>query len=908
MNTPVTKAYKIYYGNKLAGTNHLIDKWGQDPSRFETQINCLKMGSKIADTSKYSIESEWGTETFGPQRWPYDAATNPQYSDPPITYNIAARMQAIGTTWWNWKNKQSFALGFDFDSIVGHSVGISDELIAKLDQIDVPWLEVSRSTRGSGRHIYIWFQEPFPVTQNHTEHAALARSFIPLIARYTGLDIEANVDVCGGVMWIYHIEATELGYKLIKPATQILTADHVPPNWRDNIEVVNGSRAKVRVQGWTPNGTTSGDELDEMTQAYAKVPLDEVHLKILEDLERTGHSSLWVHDHHLWQGHTGGLKAVYNEWAERGTPMKGLFDTNSHESDPGKPNCFCRPKPNGGWDVYRFGEGTEECELWDKQGKWTHTTYNYPATLRQICSSTGGFEASDPKLGFCFNTIDDIEKALELLGTKLRIPRGVTDDGRTFSLRLREDGKIILVISKGRGDKPNMFPRYSKTVKGWERVIDDAIETPDKENEDSEIWNELDDKFRCLKNEKQFDSWVLKDETEEWVTQPRENIKSALVATGFAKPEPIIGTAIIRSWKIINLPFSPEYPGGRVWNRNAPQFIYPPVDLKGDEVPLHPHWDMLMNHCGAELDHYIPKLPWCKQWGFERGGDYLKAWVAIMFQKPFTQLPYLFMYGPQNCGKSSFHEAIRLLITRGVESADRALTSKGGYNGELEDIVLAVVDEVDISKAGTDAYNKLKEWVTALNISIHPKYKQPKMVKNTLHFVQMANERSSLPVFPGDTRITAMAVPELECEIPKDILQENLKLEAPHFMRTLLSWEIYPQTGRLALPVIETQGKLDAAAVNMNELDRFIIEKCHYIPGAIMTFKEFSLKFRSELEEYQLSDWTEHAIRRRLSERFPIGRVGGNVSAIGNISFTDCEPKVPYVLLGTRLMREGEDD
>ena len=908
MNTSVTKAYKLYFNNRLAGTNHLLDRWGEDPSRFETQIMCHKTGNKVPDTNQYTVESDWGTERFGPQRWPYDAAGNPNYHDPPITYNIASRMKAIGTTWWDWKNKQSIGLGFDFDSILGHAVGISDELIAKLDQIDVPWLEVCRSTRGSGRHIYIWFKEPYPVTQNHTEHAALARAFVPLIAQYTNLDIEASVDVCGGIMWIYHTEATELGYKLVKPATQILTADYVPPTWRDNLEVVTGSRAKVRVQGWTPNGTTSGDELDEMTQAYAKVPLDEVHLKILEDLEGTGHSSLWVHDHHLWQGHTGGLKAVFDDWAERGTPMKGLFDTNSRESDPGKPNCFCRPKPNGGWDVYRFGEGTEECDLWDKQGKWTHTTYNYPATLRQICNVAGGFEASDPKLGFCFNTIEGVEEALKLLNSKLVIPRGVTDDGRTFSLRIREDGKIVLTVSRTRSDKPNLFPRFSKTTKGWERLVDDAIDTPDKENEDTEIWNELDDKFRCLKTEKQFDCWVLKDETEDWITHPKENIKSALVSSGFTKPEPILGTAIFRNWKVVTMPFAPEYPGGRVWNRNAPQFVYQPIELKGDESPLHPTWDSILNHCGDDLTKYIIDLPWCKEWGFECGGDYLKAWVSIVFQRPFSQLPYLFMYGPQNCGKSSFHEALRLLVTGGVVSADRALTSKGGYNGELEEAVLAVVDEVDISRAGSDAYNKLKEWTTALDLSIHAKYKQPKTVRNSLHFVQMANERSSLPVFPGDTRITAMEVKELIEEIPKDVLQARLKEEAPHFMRTLLDWEIPPPLGRFSLPIIETKGKLEAAAVNMNELDRFVLEKCYQIPGVAITFKDFATRFRSELENYQLSDWTDHSIRRQLSERFPIGRVGGNIAAIGNLSFTECEPKSSYVLVGTKLKREDEDD
>ena len=158
-----------------------------------------------------------------------------------------------------------------------------------------------------------------------------------------------------------------------------------------------------------------------------------------------------------------------------------------------------------------------------------------------------------------------------------------------------------------------------------------------------------------------------------------------------------------------------------MWNRDAAQFVYAPVELKEGEMPQHPTWTKVMEHCGEDLNTCIPSLPWCKDWGISTGGDYLTAWVACMFQNPFGCLPYLFMYGPQNSGKSSFHEALSLLLTNGVAKADRALTSDQGYNEELEDAILAVVDEVDISKAGSSVYNKLKEWVTGLTISIHGK-------------------------------------------------------------------------------------------------------------------------------------------------------------------------------------------
>jgi len=911
-NPSVTSAFQTYFENVLKQNHNnpaLISRWGAEPARFETQIMCKKMGTPIPDSQKWTCDGE----TFGPQRWPYDSDTEPNYSDPPIQYNIGERLLAIGTSWWDWKNKRSIGLGFDFDSLIDHDegVGVDQSTIAKLDRLDLPWVEVIRSTRGNGRHIYIWFDpDNAPIANNHLEHAAIARSFLPLLATHSGLDIDTSVDCKGLIMWIHHVNATKenRGYELVKPATQILTADHVPPNWKDHLEVVSGSRTKVRVQGWTPNGTTSGDELDEMTQAYSRTELDEVHLKILEELEGTGHTSVWVHDHHLWQGHTGALKQVYDDFAERGTPLRGLFDTNSSDTDPGKPNCFARPKPGGAWDVYRFGEGTAEHPLWDQQGKWTHIGFNTQPTLKQVCLASGGYEGPDQRKGFLFDSKDDFLAALELLGSKVKLPKKA--DGRELSLRMI-DGRIVATVEKKRGDEKEDFPRWVKGSGVWERLIDDADETADTEMEEETLWSELDGKFRALRVAGvcggQFHSWVIYDNTESWTTHPRENIKSYLASIGYKQADGLLGGAIYKCWTLVNEPFGPEYPGGRMWNRDAPQFVYPPVDLKEGEEPKHPTWNRLLEHCGVELNEYIPELKWCKDWGITTGGDYLLAWIACMFQNPWCKLPYLFMYGPQNSGKSSFHEAIGFLLTKGVEKADRALTSKQGYNGELEGAILAVVDEVDITKAGSEVYNKLKEWVTAGTISIHAKYKQVVDMPSTLHFVQMSNDRRSLPVFPGDTRITAMNVPFLEAEIPRDEFHRRLKEEASHFMRSVVDYHMPPPIGRLALPIIETQGKIDAADANTDDLELFLEEKCFPVPGAFIKITDFMEKLHAYLPEHLISDYPRRVVEPRLKERYVVGMGSGknNQVLIGNLSFNpNAKPSTPYTREGAKVRKE----
>jgi hypothetical protein len=69
--------------------------------------------------------------------------------------------------------------------------------------------------------------------------------------------------------------------------------------------------------------------------------------------------------------------------------------------------------------------------------------------------------------------------------------------------------------------------------------------------------------------------------------------------------------------------------------------------------------------------------------------DYLLYWIACMLRDPFEPLPYLFFYGDQNSGKSIFHEAVSLLMTKGVAAADRALTNANDFNGELANAVCA---------------------------------------------------------------------------------------------------------------------------------------------------------------------------------------------------------------------------
>jgi hypothetical protein len=280
-----------------------------------------------------------------------------------------------------------------------------------------------------------------------------------------------------------------------------------------------------------------------------------------------------------------------------------------------------------------------------------------------------------------------------------------------------------------------------------------------------------------------------------------------------------------------------------------------------------------------------------------------------MIREPYEHLPYLFFFGDQNCGKSIFWEAIELLCTKGVVQADNALISTSGFNGELYESVLCYVEETDLSKTGTLAYNRIKEFVTNSTLSVHCKFMQPFMAPNTTHWVQMANSRDSLPIFPGDTRIIIMYVQALLNEIPKGELKMKLKEEAPHFMRTLMDLELPPTTGRLRLPIITTSSKEAAEEANRDPLDQFLGENVFYSPGESILFKDFFERFHSTLQVWEQTTWPKRKVLAALPPQYPAGAGNSNKKYIGNASFdkSTVNLKVPALsIVGRRLVSEGE--
>lgn len=830
-------------------------------------------------------------------RIPWNAGSAPEYQDKPITFDIARHAEGIGMTGWDWEKRVSRWVAYDYDAITGHADShikkLTDEQLIELEEAiqDVPWVTLRYSTSGKGRHLYVPI-EPIRI-QNHTEHAALARAILGMLSGITGYDFVNRVDVVGGNMWVWHrkMQGTN-GLTLIKEATTLLEA---PANWKDHIAVVKGKRKRIIPEFIEQD---SIELFDELSIQHQKVSLDSGHMRLLEWLRENHLQSWWDSDNHLLVTHTAYLAKAHEE-----LNFKGIFKTLATGSEYGVDhNCFLYPMRRGSWVCRRYSRGVAEAETWEQDARgWTRCYYNIDPDFDTVCRAYGG-QLSD-RSGYIFREAELAQHAMLKLGISMDMATFASS--RHCTVKQIDDNKIAAYIERQENDSPDKMGNWIPDKKLWKKVFI-ASKIRKVGTSDIEIQN-FDDVLRHLVTEKgEYYGWYLKNDNESWNKEPFEHMKVVLEAMGSNVKEvkQILGACVLKSWRLTNRPFEPEYPEARMWNRDAAQFLYTP---NYNDDRSFPTWLKILNHIGQGLNDAINENEWCRSNGIITGADYLKVWIASLFQYPRQQLPYLFLYGEQNCGKSILHESLRLLLSRGVARADNAITNPQGFNGELEHSVLSVIEETDLSTRKAEVYNRIKDWVTAREIPIHIKRMTPYTIPNTTHWIQVANNREYCPVFPGDSRIIVIEVPPLAIEeiIPKKHLEVLLQKEAPDFMGEMLKLEIPESNDRLNVPVIETAQKSSAQQSNMSTLDLFVHEHCHYVPGSMILLKDFVGRFHEWLPADEVGKWGKIMVGKSLPSPYGKGhRRSDNQVCVINISWD------PNTQPGTELFinKEGKID
>jgi len=880
-----TEAIKTFL--TLSTHKDLAELYSHD---MECQVNvAADGGTRIDPTFNGRTYMAWtdGDTEWKPFRIPRNAGTNPEYTDVPMSFDIAAHAEGIGMTGWDWKNRVSRWVAFDFDAIMGHSERhtrkSTQEELKQIEQLlqGVPWINIRYSTSGRGLHLYVFLAEV--PTNTHHEHSALARSILGQLSAFVGYDFSSKVDICGGNMWVWHRKMINTNVLLLIKSGTIF--EDIPVNWKDHVAVVKGDRRKT-----LPELVRSGNQedlFDELTSKSIHAELDASHRSHIEWLTSNGAYWYWDSDRNMLVTHTWFLKKMHND-----LDLRGPFETISTGTERGTDhNCFCFPLRKGSWAVRRFTPGVAEHSSWSQDGAgWTRCFLNRDPDLPTLANSYGGKEK--PTGGYIFSYAKAAMDTAIALGAEVTLAANLA--GREASIKQRKDGKIIMEVTREPGDTSDKMDDWIATPKKWQRVFSIRNTAP----AEPELADH-DEALRHLVNEAHEDAgWVIKV-AESWSVEPLVHVRLAVKRQGHIGPDVdlMLGNAIMKQWVLVNRPFQVEYPGGRCWNRNAAQLRFKPSKDKEKENLHYPTWIKLLDHLGEGLNEEIVQHPWCLNNGILSGADYLKCWIASLFQFPLEQLPYLFFYSlEQNTGKSSFHEAISLLLTQGaVVPASVALTSEASFNGELSSAILCVIEEVDLGKGRGKslAYNRIKEWVTAKMFLVHPKSKTPYTIPNSTHWIQCANHHSACPILPGDSRITMISVAPIDPLelIPKRNLLELLQAEAPDFLQAILTLEVPPSNDRLNIPVITTQIKQQASRANYSYLESFIDEMCYEVDGEWIKYTDFYERFIEWLGPVdEKVSWTKHRVRDEIPPKFPYGAAANNQRYIGNIDFAARAP------------------
>lgn len=865
---------------------------------MEVQVNVAPCGGERIEGTFNNVN--WvgytdGFETWKSFRIPYGSMDEPVYEERELTYPTKY-FDAIGMTGWDWRSKCSRWVAFDFDAIVGHSskhqkkLDTRDLLTLRAKVESVPWVTLRKSTSGRGLHLYV-FIDPTVPTANHREHAALARAILGRLSLETGIDLAAKVDVCGGNMWVWARKQTQDGFGILKQGVPL---NEVPVNWREHLTVVTGTRTRVRHKGLDSEDVQQ--KFDALANQKTNTTLDDDHKKLIRWLGDNGRFFWWDQDTHMLVTHTKHLKD-----AHEGMSLKGIFDTNTEGTNVNEQNCFAYPIRNGGWIVRRYTQGVEEHSSWSQDGKgWTRCYFNIEPDIATTMSVYGGLE--DDKGNYILNDVAALENVLNRLSVPFKSDPRMGDRRNIRVNATRTKGKLIVEIPRNPNDP--QFDGWLEKGKFWMKVL---VYQPNTMHQETEVeLGQYDDVVRHVVNEAgESAGWVVNCNGN-WINEPLSHIKPVLDSLGVSNKDlqGVIGTSVLRPWKLVVRPFEPEYLGGRLWNKSSPQLRYKP---KMEGTLNLPTWKKVLQHIGSGIDAYVAKDEWCVENNIRTGEEYIMCWCASLFQNPFEPLPYLFIYGEkQNTGKSLFHESLYTLFSPGYVKGVDALTNMNGFNGELEGGVLCFIEEYDLNN-NKIAYNRIKEWVTSPTLFIHHKRCTPYVTANTMHWVHCCNSRTYCPVFPGDTRITMIHVENPpENPIAKRDILRMLDAEAPDFLGACLQLKIPDSKERLMLPALNTPDKEAASLSNIDQLETFIHEFVYNIPGHMVTLAEFFDRFQEYLDPSDRPHWTKSKVSKHMPGTFVKGRNPSDASHVwGNMSFVkNATPGRPFVNIEGYLRHE----
>jgi len=844
----------------------LISKWH---IALETQIYVTPGTKEEAHPTK---ENTWnnGVHTWKQIRWPFNSGTNSSFKDFVPDFPLLDYVESVGTTWHNWETQESEGVMFDLDSIIGHQAGLTENelkrVIEKLSTLD--YVTIIRSTSGNGYHVLVFFQKGFcPRTLNHNQHTLVAEVVLQKMSENSGMDLEAKVDCMGMIGWIWSTRAMGGdGFKMVKKAQRDLKADEIP-NWKD----LPAKRMKMRpkVVAYDESGAEIEDN-NILGHTDEVIVLNEDHMKIIRALEETKYNFQYVEEHDLFHTHTMALKQIHMK-----LNLKGPFETATSESNLG--NCYIRAVNGGGFSVFRFGKGTVEHLLWDQTTPTTWCSYNQAVPPHKILMHMGAQFLAEFK-HYEFESNEELLDALKVLGN--RVPLELMDD-RTYAIGINGRGCVLKCFCEAT-DQPAHCNGWHR-VRGYHKKVLSRLEEVDVDS----ILSHVDQVVRYVVRQGEELGWSVKTKAG-WIRCKGEASAKRIAKfhVGTQTAELYISMANINPWTLVNQPFDREHLPERRWNKESAQLVIQCATESG----AHPHWDLILNHTGQSWDEPLANNPEMQKYGICTGADYLKAWIACIIRYPEIPLPYIFLVGPENSGKSVLHEVLRKCIKNGVVHGGNAFSSNSGFNGEFEGKVLVTIDETDFSQF-PGFIPRFKAWTNSTEMQIHKKTMQPYDVTNFIHVIQTANNVESCPLDYGDTRGAIGAVPVFEgIEIPKlgdDGLIVRCVREFPDFLYTLGTMQLPPMTGRTRLPVISTEIKDEILLSAEPDSLTFLDTLYHDVPGAYTKLNDAYIAYKKWCQVNLKKPVGPHDFKLQVGLKYPVHQgPHGRTYTIGNLSIS----------------------
>lgn len=403
-------------------------------------------------------------------------------------------------------------------------------------------------------------------------------------------------------------------------------------------------------------------------------------------------------------------------------------------------------------------------------------------------------------------TLDNAIKVVAAYGAELKAPAWLTKRPRPVTIEVTKSG-LMLSIERRKSDR-----KQAAHDAGWLEARGPIWFTYiecDTQPQQTDYEALADNLIRHVaRDDKQIGLYAMTDHGLQ--SQTIDQVKNRLTHEGIdgGLQKDVLGWCAKHSWLRVALPFQPEYPGDRLWNKDGAQIITLPAEQPGPT----PYWDRAFKHWGQGLNDAVESDEWCHTHGIRDGADYLRWWLATVLRFPERRLPMLATYSKENnTGKSFLHEGFALAMTpNGYMLSDKAIKNQSGFDAELHGKVLCAIDDVDLS-GNLNFYNALKRWITNPWMNYGYKRQEVFLDRNYTHWVFTCNDRGHIPLDAGDERTVLWEMTPFPPGdfIPKPTFMEYLKKEIPFLLRQLFDLDLSDVHSRLALPPLLTTEKAE---------------------------------------------------------------------------------------------------